>query len=287
MVSAEASVERASPAADAPGERLADLRWLGIEVADAEIGPDGVVATRASVVLVERHLTQQRLYGGAGLSLVGALIEAASGRPLRWATTQFVGTPKGGVRLDLVAELLAAGRRTSQVRVTGRVDGRIVLTGLGAAGDPDPRIPDGVVARMPVVPAPEDCRPFELVLPPGMTPGFFGLTEIREFGEGPRLRFWIRFTGRPATRPAMLPLVADSVPTMVMAALGQQGSGTSLDNTIRVGTGSDSEWVLVDGVPEQAAGGYGYGAVRLWAQDGSLAGVGSQTATLRLRPPTV
>ncbi|OAA21769.1 Thioesterase-like superfamily protein [Frankia sp. EI5c] len=118
------------------------------------------------------------------------------------------------------------------------------------------------------------------VAPPA-TPGFFGAVEMRELGvPGPRLRYWMRFPGRPVTRPALLALVADSVPTMVMGALGHRGSGSSLDNTIRVGSAPEAEWVLVDGTPEQATGGYGHGSVRLWSPDGSLAGVGSQTAAL-------
>ncbi|ONH27588.1 acyl-CoA thioesterase [Pseudofrankia asymbiotica] len=273
--------EDAGLAAAAEAERAADRRWLGLEVLDVGVGAGGVATTRASVVMAERHLTQlRRLYGGAGLSLVSALIEAATGRPLRWATTQFVSTARRGERMDLVAEVLAAGRRTSQVRVTGSVDGRVVLAGLGAASDVNPAIPNGTVPAMPVVPAPEECRPTRLPISPDVPPGFFAMVEMREFGEGPRLRFWMRFSGRPVTRPAMLPLVADSVPTMVMAALGHRGSGSSLDNTIRIGSAPASEWVLVDGTPEQAAGGYGYGSARLWAPDGSLAGVGSQTAAL-------
>ncbi|WP_232794114.1 MULTISPECIES: acyl-CoA thioesterase [Pseudofrankia] len=296
-VDAEASIEDVHPAAvteagiaeaavaEAVAEagRAADRRWLGLELLEA--GPDatGVATTRATVVMAERHLTQlRRMYGGTGLSLVGALVEAATGRSLRWATAQFVGTPRHGDRVDLVAEVLAAGRRTSQVRVTGFVGGRVVLAGLGAAGDVNPAIPEGTVPSMPVVPPPEDCPPTRLPIPPDLPPGFFAMVEMREFGEGPRLRFWMRFPGRPVTRPAMLPMVADSVPTMVMAALGHSGSGSSLDNTIRIGSAPDSEWVLVDGTPEQAAGGYGHGSVRLWTPDGSLAGVGSQTAALWL-----
>ncbi|MBL7491106.1 thioesterase family protein [Frankia sp. AgB1.9] len=278
--------EEADPAAGAEAGRRADLQWLGLDVVDAGADADGVVSTRASVVMAERHLTQlRRMYGGAGLSLVGALIETATERPLRWATAQFVGSPTRGERLDLVAEVLAAGRRTSQVRVTGLVDGRVVLAGLGASGEASSTVADGVVATMPVVPPPEACPPVRLPFPADVSPGFFGLVEMREIDAGPRLRFWIRFAGRPATRPVLLSLVADSVPTMVMAALGDRGSGSSLDNTIRVGAAPDSDWVLVDGTPEQAAGGYGHGSVRLWAPDGSLAGVGSQTAALWHSPP--
>ncbi|EFC79540.1 acyl-CoA thioesterase II [Parafrankia sp. EUN1f] len=270
--------------------RRADRRWLGLELLDvADAGPAAAgdsaasLTTRAEVTMEERHLTQlQRMYGGMGLALVGALVEETAARPLRWATTQFVGSPRHGERLDLVAEVLAAGRRTSQVRVTGTVAGRVVLTGLGAAAEANPEIPGGTLPVMPAFPPPEECEPVRLRFPPSTPPGFFGLVEIRQPAGAaePRLRFWMRFGGRPATRPAMLALVADSVPTMVMGALGNPGSGSSLDNTIRVGSAPDSEWVLVDGIPDQAADGYGHGSVRLWSPDGSLAGVGSQTAAL-------
>jgi acyl-CoA thioesterase len=72
---------------------------------------------------------------------------------------------------------------------------------------------------------------------------------------------------------------------MVMDAVGHFGAGTSLDNTIRVGSAASGEWVLVDGLPEQSVGGYGHGTVRLWAEDGTLVGIASQTATLWRQEP--
>lgn len=77
-------------------------------------------------------------------------------------------------------------------------------------------------------------------------------------------------------------MMADVVPSVVMDALGEKGSGSSLDNTIRVGSGFNGEWALLEGTPEQAAGGYGYGSVRIWGSNGSLGGTASQTAALWL-----
>jgi acyl-CoA thioesterase len=65
-----------------------------------------------------------------------------------------------------------------------------------------------------------------------------------------------------------------------MRELGERGAGTSLDNTIRIGAVTEGEWVLIDGLPELAAGGYGHGSVRLWSEDGLLLGTASQTAAL-------
>jgi acyl-CoA thioesterase len=225
-------------------ERRGDQELLGLEVKDER----GV----ATVELGEIHVAPfGRLYGGAGTALASAVIEAAAGRRLLWVTTQFVGICRYGDRLDLQADVVAAGKRTSQVRV------------CAYAGD-------ALVSEI-RLPALESDKP-----------GFFGLAEQRHAGAGDERahRWWMRLPGRPVTRPALLGLAGDCVPQMVMREIGEPGAGTSLDNTIRVGTPSRSEWVLIDGAPEQAVGGYGHGWVRLWAQDGTLVGTASQTAAL-------
>jgi acyl-CoA thioesterase len=255
-------------------ERAADREWLALDVDDA--------GTRGSLQLADLHVTHLgHLYGGAGLALVGAMVEAATGRRLRWATAQFVRQVHHGDPVDLVAEVLADGRRSSQVRVTAWHAGEVVLAGLGAAGAARDGIPDAVLPTAPVARPVEDCPVMAMPLPEGQALGFLGLCEFRDANVGePKPHFWMRFPGRPGTRPVVLPMLADVIPGMVMQAIGVVGAGNSLDNTIRVGVAPDSEWVLVEGVPEQAADGYGHGFARLWAPDGSLAGSGSQTATL-------
>jgi acyl-CoA thioesterase len=154
---------------------------------------------------------------------------------------------------------------------------------MGAAGVPRPRIADGTVPRRPAVPPPAACPPFALGLVGDQPPNFFDLVEARNAGAdgGNRQRWWMRLTDGPAlTLPTMLGLAGDFVPPMVMRALGEPGAGTSIDNTVRTGQPASGDWVLVDGRPEQAAGGFGHGSVRLWSEDGVLAGVASQTAAL-------
>jgi acyl-CoA thioesterase len=218
------------------------------------------------------------MYGGAGTALASAAIEAAAGRRLAWVTTQFVGACGHGDRLDLKADVLAAGRRTSQVQVRAQAGSRLIFQALGAAGETGSDIPDRTVPRFPEVPLPADCP--LMPVPPG--PGFFGLAEQRyaSGGTARSSRWWIRLPGQRLTRPALLGMAGDFVPGMVMRATGEPGAGTSLDNTIRVGIASGSEWVLIDGSPEQAAGGFGHGHVLLWGADGTLAGVASQSAAL-------
>jgi acyl-CoA thioesterase len=78
----------------------------------------------------------------------------------------------------------------------------------------------------------------------------------------------------------MLGFLADFVPMGVARAAGRAGAGTSLDNTIRFGPPTDSEWVLVGLDPHLAHGGYGHGTAHLWAPDGTLVATASQTASM-------
>ena len=69
------------------------------------------------------------------------------------------------------------------------------------------------------------------------------------------------------------------VPSSVARAAGHMGGGTSLDNSIRFGRFADTEWVLLDFDPWFATGGYLHGGARVWAEDGTLLGFASQTAS--------
>jgi acyl-CoA thioesterase len=264
---------------DAAKDRRADQELLELDVSE-----DG---RRGTVRISDIHLASfGRMYGGAGASLASAVIEAAARRRLVWVTTQFIGACGQGDRLDLDADVLAAGRGTSQVQVRACCGGKLIFQALGAAADATSVIPDGTVHRLPEVPRPEDCA--LLPVPPAGAsgPGFFGLAERRHAdrkpGEDPARSgsWWIRLPGYSLARPALLGLAGDCVPPLVMRAIGEPGAGTSLDNTIRVGAPSDCEWVLIDGAADQAAGGFGHGQVRLWAPDGTLVGTASQTCAL-------
>lgn len=58
-----------------------------------------------------------------------------------------------------------------------------------------------------------------------------------------------------------------------------QFAGTSLDNALRFDRFSPTEWILLDFDPWFATGGYLHGGARVWAEDGTLLGFPSQTAS--------
>jgi len=259
--------------ADAP-QRAADRRFLDVSLIDG--GRTG------HVILALRHSTPDgRFYGGAGLALTIAAMEAATERRARWATAQFVATARIGDEVTIDVDVAAAGRSTSQLRVTGTVDGRTLFQALGATGDPHSELPGRAFAPMPAVAAPETCPPMEIPKAPGSGPGHFVTEDVRDAGTGAVMRVWIRLHDYDVTRPAMLGYVADLVPLAVRRALDVRGSGASLDNTIRIGAPATSPWVLLELQPDLTDGGFVHGSVRIWSSAGLLLAMASQTATLR------
>jgi len=81
---------------------------------------------------------------------------------------------------------------------------------------------------------------------------------------------------------AALAILGDFVPMGVGQALGVQGGGNSLDNTLRIGRLVPTEWVLLDIQVHMAQRGFGHGLVHMFAEDGTLLAVASQSCIVRL-----
>jgi acyl-CoA thioesterase len=271
-----------------------DAALLGLE----EVG-DG----RFRFVVTD-HLSRLdgRLYGGTAIAASIVAAELVSDRRPLWMTTQFVSTVDEGAAVDLVAEVLAPGRRTNQVRVTGTAqDGATIFASLGATGHLREEGLGGDLERCPKVTGPEDAElwasPFAGMarftgadgiadLPPGG--GFTKLIEMRAAqildhpDDGPgRVCLWIRRRDREPLTPAMAAFAADMVPMSVAMAFGVVAGGTSLDNTIRIGDYQEHEWMLLDLRPHGSAGDYGHGVAHIWSPDGRWLATASQTAAMR------
>ena len=81
----------------------------------------------------------------------------------------------------------------------------------------------------------------------------------------------------------MLAIMADFIPGAVGNALGLSAGGNSLDNTIRYRRIVATEWVLCDIRITGVHGGFGHGAMYLFAQDGELMATASQSLIVRVR----
>jgi acyl-CoA thioesterase len=244
-----------------------------------------------------------RLYGGAAIGISVATAEKVSERPAVWMTTQFVSTVARGAEVDVLVEVLAGGRRTAQVRVTATSEtGDTVFASLGATGKLRPDYLMGEFERCPTVEGPETSEPWlnsltalakaaglEHIQLPKVENGFGQVIEMRQPAitehpdPGPgRVCLWVRRKDEAPITRATAAFLADMVPMGIAHALGALVGGTSLDNTIRIGAFTESDWVLLDLRPHFAAGGYGHGVVHVWSEDGRLLASASQTASMIL-----
>jgi acyl-CoA thioesterase II len=272
--------------------------------------PDDVLATfdlldlqatedpRAFQLVARRELCTPFgfLYGGSGIAASIEAAERATGRPLQWITTQFIGTPVPDEVVDLRVDVPAHGKATTQSQVFGSVAGpdgesRPVFTSLAAHTER----PGGDAAgflHMPDVPPPDDCPSMSEPFAAALAGSFFDHLERRvaagrlavEAIDNPQtgtLALWCRIPAHEIGSAATQAFVADIIPLAVCAALGSMPGGTSLDNTVRIIDPEPSEWVLLDIVPEGFHRSIGHGSLRIWSQDGRLLGTAQQTCIIR------
>jgi len=270
-----------------------DLRLLNLS-----LDPEGGHGRFELIWGLGRH--DGALYGGTGIAVSVAAMEAATGREALWVTTQFAATAHLGSVIDVETQVLASGRAISQLLVTARHAGRTLFVSVGSTATPRPDGLDGQFETMPVVTAPEDSMP--IVLGPTWMKDVGGLganieyrvarrpdagapaptaAQVEATGQQVPMTLWARLTeGRPSTR-AGIAFLADMIPPAIARAAGMLGGGPSLDNSLRFGrVGPDVTWVLLELWGHMAYGAHAHGAARVWSPDGDLLAVGSQTANM-------
>jgi acyl-CoA thioesterase len=254
-----------------------------LELLDVEVDEDGRRGRFELGPGLIRH--DGALYGGTGLAVSVLAMAAATGRDVLWCTTQFVSQAQRGAVIEWSTEVLAEGRRASQVMVRAHHDEELVFTALGSVGTARDDGLTGQYCSMPAAARPEGAASWDS--PGGVRfPDSWGVkidmrqAELAEpITDGTAL--WCRRRdGRPFT-PAAIAFAADFVPLGIARAAGKVGAGSSLDNSLRFRPGESTEWILLELRGDFAFGGYGHGIVRVWAEDGTLVATGSQSAAMR------
>jgi len=233
------------------------------------------------------------LFGGSGLGAGIAAMEATSGRPVVWATAQYLSFARTGSIMDIDVSLVVEGAKTTQARAVGHVGGTEILTVNAALGSRDVDV-DGTWVTPPVVRPPDECplRPRSddvqaihsrldqrwAVPPEGVD---FGGHQ----GHGPgRTVVWTRLPELLEPGAATLSVLGDWVPMGINMATGRDDiAGNSLDNTLRVVNAHATEWYLLEIAIEAVQNGFGHGYQHIWSQDGVLLAVASQSVLLRRR----
>jgi len=110
-----------------------------------------------------------------------------------------------------------------------------------------------------------------------------GWKELDGTPGSPESSFWIRIPDHLEPSAATLSVYGDSVANGVLQVTGRPMMGRSLDNTLRIADLAPTEWVLVDIRMQAYFEGFTQGEAYLWAEDGSLLAIASQTQTIKPR----
>lgn len=232
------------------------------------------------------------MYGGIGLASAIAAMERTCDRPVVWATAQYLSYARPGSVVDLDVWVPVAGKYNSQARVIGHVGDQEIFTVNAALGQrPNPVSHQWVTA--PDMPPPQDCERSMLWDDQGIN--LNSRLDVRmakgRYGEGPRtgslsadgrLVMWIRTVEDFPVDSSILAVFADYVPSGVGAALGRNGGGNSLDNTLRIVRIVPTRWVLADIMIQGIHGGFAHGDMKLFAEDGTLMAMASQSVIARM-----
>jgi acyl-CoA thioesterase len=233
------------------------------------------------------------LFGGCGLGAAISALEGTTGRPVVWATAQYLSYANPPSVLDIDVTVAVSGHQITQARAIGHVADREVFTVNAALGD-RPLEVDGQWDEMPDVPPPDGSPPRNYRNPDAdslmkrMDTRIAVGRDFRDFdgqpGDG-RSALWARMPDLLDMSAAGLAILGDYVPFGVGQALGRMAGGNSLDNTLRVARIVPTEWVLLDIRVHAVQHGFGHGLVHLWAQDGTLLATASQSCIVRFWKP--
>jgi len=231
------------------------------------------------------------LFGGAGMSAAVRAMEATCKRPVIWATAQYLSYARAGNIVDFDVHEVTVGNSISQVRVTAHIGDQEILTVNAALGKRD-----GVSdqwRKAPAVPPPEDCTSvkhwrggegglhtrFETRVAAGRYP-----SQKIEGGrsEDGRLVTWVRSREGLTATAELLAVIADFVPQATAHAIGYNAGGNSLDNTVRFGHITPTDWVLCDIRIEAIEHGVTHGSIHMFSPDGVLMATCSQSLIMRV-----
>jgi acyl-CoA thioesterase len=229
------------------------------------------------------------LFGGCGLGAAIEALEGTTGRPIVWATAQYLSYANPPSVVDIDVTVAVSGHQITQARATGHVADREIFTVNAALGD-RPLEHEGQWEAMPEV-APPDASPprtyrrdvddsimqrLDVRLASGRPP--LDLDGTR--GDG-TTALWARMPELLDVSATALGILGDYVPFGVGQSLGLMAGGNSLDNTLRVYRIVPTDWVLIDVRVHAIQHGFGHGLVHLWAEDGTLMATASQSCIVR------
>ena len=250
-------------------------RWRLAVTEDLCVGPEG----------------RRFLFGGVGLAAAISALEKSCGRPVIWATAQYLSFARPGTVVDYDVRPPTEGNHLTQARVVAHVGGEEIIAVLASLGERPSDFTDQWV-QAPPAPPPAECE-----LAPhwrGREVDLKAKFEVRRVrgryqsptvtggrGEG-HVVIWVRALEQQQVGTDTLAVIGDFLSSAIGDAVGVRAGGNSLDNAIRYAHLVPSEWVLADMQIEAAHAGMIHGTVRLYAETGELMASASQSMILRV-----
>ncbi|MGD1935511.1 MAG: acyl-CoA thioesterase [Candidatus Phaeomarinobacter sp.] len=219
----------------------------------------------------------QFFMGGLAMAAAVEALERTTGKPLLWATIQFLSHGFLDDEIDIDAKTVGGGRNVTQMMATLSKGDVVLQRVIGALGE-RPNGRGDVFVSMPDVPPPGGCAPKAddaFGRPDNLLAQFERRTAIEDNDRGLEC-MWMRPLFDAEVNAPLLALMSD----FFLGAHPATRGGTSLDNTLRVHATVPSEWVLC---VTQFAGfvrGAVHGSQHMFSQDGVLLTSSSQTGLL-------
>ena len=212
--------------------------------------------------------------GGVTTAAAIHALEDHTGKSLIWASSQFVNAAPTDTDFDIHVEILGGSERRPQTRATLAHEGRPIVIVNGALGAEEAVEHRFVTSD--AVPRPLDCLP--LAVPIRLAAG--GLLDqferrlAFEDEDAGRQSLWFRSVDGHTTSAGLLAVIADFVAGAHLTTRGSIG----LDNTLRMISRSQSEWLLADIHIDHVGERVFHGGMRLFAETGEPLAISSLSA---------
>ena len=256
----------------------------------ADAQPDALDAARSRPGISTGH---QFLFGGCGLGAAIAALEGSSGRPVVWATAQYLSYANPPSIMDIDVTIAVAGKQVTQARAVGHVGDREILTVNAALGSRDARGRRASGPRCPDVPGarrvPEahvrasraPTRSWSASTSASPTPATSTTLpgppsagrSLRAVGAHPRRA---RDVGGHAGHPRRLRARSASA-----RPSGRRPAATASTTRCAWPASCPPSGCCSTSASHAVVNGFGHGVVHLWAEDGTLLATASQSTIVR------
>lgn len=223
---------------------------------------------------------QQFFMGGVAMAATVEAMERVTGKPLLWASMQFLSHGMLGDDIIIDLETMGGGRNIAQMGAKVRSGDRLLQQAIASLGGRD-GYPKAQFTKAPDVPMPQDCpeRGADAYGKPGNLLDQFEKRVALQDDETGAEYLWMRLRGGSEMSAGLLALLAD----FFLGAHSRTRGGVSLDNNFRLVRRVPTQWVL--NVTQLSAFGSGavHGVIHQYSEDGHLMAVAGQTGLLPRR----